>query len=266
MLATVVLAGAVGPTRAHAQRVLAVVAHDTTLESSPTVPAGLTTVRLVLRGKARRELVVHRIPAGTTGEALVHGAVGRPPRWFRRWSFGGPAVPHDSATEAAATFELRPGRYALVSYEVDADGRPRGDRLIWRQVTAIAAAVLIPGRFPVPDATMKVRDSRIDITGALRPGQRTLQVENVGSRPHEVIIGRLATGKTLADVRRWNRDRGGPAPFVYIGGLTPMSAGGEAQTRLVLQSGTHVVLCTMHHDGATGYDYQRGVLASFEVR
>jgi len=260
-----VLAGATGPAQAHAQRVLTVVAHDATLESSPTVPAGLTTVRLLLKGPVRRELVVHRIPAGTTGESLVRGAVGRPSRWFERWSFGGPTVPRDSAGDATATFDLRPGRYALVAYEVDAAGRPRGDRLIWRQITAIAASVLIPGRFPVPDATIKVKDSRIDVAGAMRPGQRTLQVENVGSRPHEVIIGRLAAGKTLDDVRRWNRDRDEPAPFVYVGGLTPMSPGAEAQTRLVLQGGVHVVLCPMRDEGTMTRDYARGVLATFKV-
>src|SRR5215468_3246478 len=53
---------------AEAQRVLTVVAHDTSLESSPTVPAGMTTVRLALAGKAKRELVVHRVPAGTSPE------------------------------------------------------------------------------------------------------------------------------------------------------------------------------------------------------
>jgi hypothetical protein len=33
----------------------------------------------------------------------------------------------------------------------------------------------------------------------------------------------------------------------------------------VLQTGVHVVLCTMRHGGEREHDYQRGVLASFKV-
>jgi hypothetical protein len=255
----------VSAAEAAAQRVLVVIARETTLEASPTVPAGLTTVRLTIKGGIRRELVVHRIPAGTTPEELVRGAAGRPERWFDRWSFGGPAVPRDSSPDASATLDLRPGRYALVAYEVDAAGRPRGDRYIWRDFTAVAASVLIPARFAVPDATIRLKDARVDVLGVLRKGQRTLQVENAGGRPHDALIARLKPGKTLDDARRWDRDRNDPPPFVYIGGLTPMSNGVTAQTRLVLQTGMHVVLCTMRHAGERERDYQRGVLASFQV-
>ena len=251
--------------RAGAQRVLAVIAHDTSLESSPTVPAGITTVRLVLKGKAKRDLVVHRVPASTTPEELARGAAGRPERWFHEWSFGGPSVPRDSASDASATLDLRPGRYVLVAYEVDPGGRPRADKFIWREVSVIAAAVLIPARFPVPDLTMRVKSGQIQVSGVVRTGQRVVQVENAGGKPHDVLIGRLKAGKTLDDVRRWDRDRTDPAPFVYVGGLTPMSSGFTAQTKLVLQTGLHVVLCTMRHGGERERDYHRGVLASFKV-
>jgi len=251
--------------RARAQRVLTVVAHDTSLESSPTVPAGITTARLVLKGKAKRELVVHRVPAGTNLEELARGAAGRPEQWFHDWSFGGPSVPRDSMPDAAATLDLRPGRYLLVAYEVDRSGKPRADKFIWREVSVIAGAVLIPARFPVPDLTMKLKSGQIEVSGVVRTGQRVVQVENAGGRPHDVLIGRLKPGKTLDDVKKWDRDRTDPAPFIYVGGLTPMSSGFTAQTKLVLQTGVHVVLCTMRHGGERERDYQRGMLASFKV-
>jgi hypothetical protein len=213
----------------------------------------------------KRELVVHRVPAGTTPDELVRGAAGRPERWFHQWSFGGPAVPRDSAPDAAATFDLRPGRYTLVAYEVDPAGRPRADKFVWREFTAVAASVLIPSRFGVPDLTVRIRDSQMEVVGAVRTGQRTVQVENSGGRPHDFLVGRLKPGKTIDDVRRWDRDRTDSAPFVYAGGLTPMSGGMTAQTRLVLQTGTYVVLCTMRHGGDRERDYKRGLLASFKV-
>jgi len=251
--------------RTHAQRVLTVIARDTTLDASPTVPAGITTIRLTIDGSVRRELVVHRIPAGTLPEELVRGAAGRPEHWFQQWSFGGPTVPRDSAPDAVATLDLRPGRYALVAYEVDQAGRPRGDKFIWREVTVIAGSVLIPARFSVPDLTVRITNAKIEVIGVVRTGQRTVEVDNAGGRPHDVLVGRLKPGKTVDDVRRWNRDGKDAAPFVYAGGLTPMSGGVTAQTKLVLQAGTYVVLCTMRHVGDRERDYQRGVLASFKV-
>jgi len=229
------------------------------------VPAGITTVRLAFKGKVKRELVVHRVPAGTLPEELAHGAAGRQERWFHAWSFGGPSAPRDSASEASATLDLRPGRYVLVAYEVAPGGRPRGDKFIWREVSVIAGAVLIPARFAVPDVTMRLKDGRIEVSGVVHTGQRIVQVENAGTRPHDLLIGRLKPGKTMDDVRRWDSDRADPAPFVYVGGLTPMSSGVTAQTKLVLQTGVHVVLCTMRNGRERERDYQRGVLASFKV-
>ena len=243
---------------------LTVVAHDTALEAAPTVPAGILTVKLVQKGKIRRELVVHRVPMGTLSEEIVRGAGGRHERWFQRWSFGGPAVPRDSATEALATMELRPGRYAIIAYAVDAAGRVKPNDYISRELSAVAASALISARFPVPDLRVRVKDSSIDVLGTMRPGQRTMQFENAGAKPHEVIVGRLKPGKSVADVQRWTRDGSGDAPFVYLGGLTPMSAGMTVQLRLVLQSGIHVVLCPFKGERGTP-DNARGVLATFRV-
>ena len=161
--------------------------------------------------------------------------------------------------DANVTMDLRPGRYTLVAYEVDQAGRVRGDRFIWREMTAIAGAVLIAARFPVPDARVRVKDASIEVLGTLRAGERTLQIENAGSRPHELIVGRLKPGKRVTDVQRWTRDAAGEAPFVYVGGVTPMSSRLTAQARLDLKSGDHVVLCPM------GGDHARGVMASFRV-
>ena len=265
-VAAAVLGGSAGvASPVHAQRVLTVVAGDTGLVASPTIEAGLTVLRLVLAGSTRRDLVIRRIPAGTAPEEFARGAAGRSEAWFSQSSFGGPAVPRDSALDASATVDLRPGRYGLVSYEVDSAGRPRGNKYFWRMVTAVAASALIPARFEVPEITVKIRDSRIDVSGSPRSGQRTIQVENAGIRAHEIVVGRLRPGKTLADVQRWKRDKGDAAPFVYVGGVTPLGMNATAQTRLVLQSGAYVVLCPMRNERARAADYELGLTATFHV-
>src|SRR5512138_51601 len=59
--AVIALFVAVPLSRDAAQRVLTVIARDKSLEASPTVPAGITTIRLKIDGAVRRELVVHRV-------------------------------------------------------------------------------------------------------------------------------------------------------------------------------------------------------------
>ena len=77
-IAVSVVWGIVSAREARAQRVLTVVVHDTTLEAAPTVPAGVVTVRLVSKSATRRDLVVHRVPVGTTPEEVARGAAGSP--------------------------------------------------------------------------------------------------------------------------------------------------------------------------------------------
>ena len=132
-------------------------------------------------------------------------------------------------------------------------------------VTVIAGSVLIPARFGVPDLTVRITNATVEVIGVVRTGRRTVEVDNAGGRPHDIVVGRLKPGRTVDDVRRWNRDGKDAAPFIYVGGLTPMSGGVTAQTTLVLQAGTYVVLCTMRHAGDREHDYQRGGLASFKV-
>jgi hypothetical protein len=103
------------------------------------------------------------------------------------------------------------------------------------------------------------------VLGTVRTGQRILQVDNAGTRPHELMVVRLKPGKTVDDVRRWDRDRASAPPFSYVGGLTPMSTGMTAQTKLLLRTGVHVVFCVMRHASGRERDYQRGVMASFKV-
>lgn len=250
---------------ASGQRVLTVVASDTALDAPLTVPAGIVTVQLVLKGKTRRDLVVHRVPASTTPESLVQAAAGRPERWFADGSFGGPATPRESTPDASVTMDLRPGRYALVSYETDETGRARPDKYIWREVVVAAASILIPARFPVPDASIRLRDKGLVMEGLLRAGQKIIEVENAGSSAHEVIIGRLLPGKTVADVERWDRERSGPPPFAYVGGITPMSPAVTTQTRLVLQSGMHVVFCPARPASERDHRHTTALVATFKV-
>ena len=53
----------------------------------------------------------------------------------------------------------------------------------------------------------------------IRPGQHILKLVNVGQEPHEILVKRLAPGKTQADALAFVLDPQGTPPYDDAGGL-----------------------------------------------
>ena len=66
----------------------------------------------------------------------------------------------------------------------------------------------------------------------LKAGAHTFKVSNQGAQSHEMILFKLAEGKTLADMQAFlsNPESGGPPPGEQAGGAMPMAPGMRAWT------------------------------------
>jgi hypothetical protein len=71
---------------------------------------------------------------------------------------------------------------------------------------------------PRPDVRLVLDDYGFELSPALKAGSRVVRVENRGPQPHEVIVVRLAPGKTAADLMEWIKDEEGPPPGETFGG------------------------------------------------
>ena len=227
--------------------VVTITATDYAFSVPDTIPAGLTTLRLVNQGKELHHGSLIRLKDGKTiadfqsGLQAAMQSHAPPPPWI---SFvGGPnaVTPGDTGT-ATQTFE--PGNYVFVCWIPTADGTPH----IMKGM--MHAMVVKPNQGPAvaePTAALSIKLTDYDfvLSAPLTAGIRTVRVENGGAQPHEVVITALPPGKTLQDFIAWERGgEKGPLPTgKWLGGVVGMDPGGHAQFTATFAPGNYLLLC-----------------------
>ncbi|MGH7417149.1 MAG: hypothetical protein ACREKB_05160, partial [Candidatus Rokuibacteriota bacterium] len=221
--------------------VVTITATDFAFGAPDTIPAGLTTLRLVNRGADLHHAVLIRIPDGMS-RAAVDSAMripGPPAAWM---SFGvSPIVtlPGDSTN---ATSMLEPGLYLMVCFIAGADRVPHVAKGMtrWLEVVGPAAAAAEPQA----DVVITLADYSFQLSTPLTAGTHTVRVENNGAQMHEVGIERLAEGKSLADYMAWDQGgRQGPPPVAQAGGVIGPDVGKRGYFTVSLAPGKYLLTC-----------------------
>lgn len=227
-------------TPAPAPTLVSVTTTDYAFAAPATIPAGLTTIRLVNQGKEMHHVQVVRLDDGHTMEELMQaaGAHGPIPGWVH--FVGGPNVPGPgSFTEA--TMDLKPGSYALVCFIPSPDGVPHLMKGMVKPLTVQPAESRAEA--PVADVRMTLRDYAFEITPEIAAGRRTIRVENAAAQPHEVAVMRLAPGKTAQDVMAWMQTQAGPPPMTLMGGTSLLSTGEANTITAEFEPGEYALFC-----------------------
>jgi uncharacterized cupredoxin-like copper-binding protein len=153
----------------------------------------------------------------------VRGALakpGAPPAWIKE--LGGPnaAAP---GVESNATVNLAPGNYAIICF-VDVGGPPHFTKGMVKglRVVPSSAASAVAGR---ADVTATLYDYNFKLSGAVKPGLRTIRVYNAAKQHHEVELVELAPGKSASDVLAWMGKMEGPPPGKALGGVAGIAPG-----------------------------------------
>lgn len=206
-----------------------------------TIPAGLTTVRMVNEGKEMHHVQLVRLDEGHTLAELLQLAAseGEPiPAWAT--FVGGPNV-HAPGAHSDATMELKPGEYALVCFIPSPDGVPHIAKGMVKPLTVVPASS--QARATEADVRMTLTDYAFDMEPEITAGRRGINVVNAASQPHEVVVMRLAAGKTAQDVLAWMERMDGPPPAVPLGGTTLLSTGESNRIAADFTPGEYVLLC-----------------------
>jgi hypothetical protein len=92
-------------------------------------------------------------------------------------------------------------------------------------------------------------------------------VVNTGKELHEFALGRLAAGKTLADVKAYLESGSEDSPdwFTDVGGVPVLSPGEELGLTRDLEAGTYVFLCFLPSPKGEPH-VALGMLKSFELK
>ena len=230
----------------NAPTVIAVTAHDYAFEAPDTVPAGLVTFQLTSDGKEPHHTTVARLDEGKTMADVVAllGTHGPPPAWFV--TVGGP-----QATEggpANAMLYLTPGNYVHICFIPSPDGVPHVAKGMIRPFTVVGEVASQAAPMPEGAITVRLVDYGFEFSTPLTAGRHTLMFENPAEQPHELVLMKLAPGRTAAEAAAWVETMQGPPPMSLAGGITSLDPGAQATTTVDLEPGEYALICFIPDD------------------
>lgn len=238
-------------------------AYDYFYEAPNPVPAGVVTLRLINRGQDFHNIWIVKIDEGYAFSDFMRAmGPGRAlPSWFT--PLGGPESP-EPGQESRLTVELQPGRYALACLlPAAAHGTTHMAKGMFLPLTVTKGTSR-----PTPKGDVPVRITRDGFVApeAVQAGTHLLHVYSESPTPRGFRLARLGEGKTAADAQAWIASgQTGAAPFVLVGGTTPMAQGGTVWMPLTFASGRYVLLPMGIDLGSGELRYQPGTVATILV-
>ncbi|MDX2184683.1 MAG: hypothetical protein SFW08_11950, partial [Gemmatimonadaceae bacterium] len=200
----VAVAAAVAPAAAQAPAVLDVTAMDYAFKVSPSVKAGLVTVRLRNTGKKLHHVQLFKLSEGKRVSDLfvlflAAKSIAEPPPWAV--PAGGP-----SAAMPGQVIEIQqalsPGRYALICWVPVGDGTLHFMRGMIGEVEVTGPASRVTE--PKADLVALTTEHTITLDRAVTRGRKVIRIENRGTVPHEFLLVRLKPGESARDVAEWS--------------------------------------------------------------
>src|SRR5438552_17132654 len=191
------------PPRPAGRNVVTITATDYAFGMPDTIPAGLTTFRLVNQGKELHHASLVRLGEGKSaadfqaGLAAAMKSHAPPPSWM---TFPGGPNAVTLGDTGVATQMLEPGSYVLVCWIPSLDGVPPVMKGMMHPPAVTAGAAPSPAAAEPPaEVTLKPTGCDIQLSQPLTAGKHVVRVENTGAQPHEIVIAALPPGKTLQD-------------------------------------------------------------------
>jgi len=227
-----------------APRVVTITATDYAFGAPDTIPAGLTTFRLLNPGREPHQAVIAGAPDKTFPE-IERALVAAEPAMLDWLAFPVGAGAVGSGDSSIVTADIPPGNYLVLCYIPSPDGKPHVVKGMYRRLVVVAgAAGAARVEEPKADMTVTLSDYAFVLSAPLSAGTHTIRVENRGPQLHELTIERLEPGKTLADWQHWVADsmRGTP-PTEPAGGVTGPTKGKVAWLTITLQPGNYLLNC-----------------------
>ena len=233
--------------RADGPNVVTITTSEYAFGMPDTIPAGLTTFRLVNQGKELHHASLVRLRDGKTVadfQAALAAAMKNhtpPPSWM---TFAGGPNAVTLGDTGVATETLEPGSYVFVCWIPSLDGVPHVMKGMLHPLVVTAGAIPAAAA-PSADVTIKLTDYDFVLSQPLTAGKHVVRVENTGAQAHEIVIAALAPGKTLKDFIAWEEGgEKGPLPTgQWLGGITTLDVGGHSEFTTTLARGSYLLLC-----------------------
>jgi hypothetical protein len=236
-------ANRLSPVAAFKPNIVTVVANDFAFDVPTSIPAGLTTFRLLNKGKQEHHFSVMRLDRGKTAAdglaALIKAGQGVRPAWLH--PVGGPNAISPGG-EALATFVLQPGNYIAFCEVPGPDPAPHFMKGMVKGFTVTPPAR--PASLPQADLSIKLTDFDFVFSKLLTRGHHVIAVTNTGTQPHMLVINRNPPGKGNKEFLDWAYDpKGKLAPGEGAGGVTEIAPGATVVMERNFKPGRYGLFC-----------------------
>jgi hypothetical protein len=250
--------------RADGLRTFEIRALDNGLRSADEIAAGRVAITLRNEARQQRNAQFFRVRDDVT-LVQVAAAFQKDPRSvvdLVTFSGGPGTVPPGGTQEVVQ--DLVEGQYVMATLLLSEAGQQYVPTGVFKtfKVTANTAATT-PAPLPGNEEIV-LADFAFGIP-QLAAGQHTLQLNNVGKEPHEILVKRLDEGRTLADALTFVLRPVGTPPYGDAGGLLVFPGGERTALTLDLQPGPYVAICYFR-DAATGKSHaELGMIRDFTI-
>lgn len=247
--------------------VVNIVATEYKFESPDSIPAGLTTLKLVDNGKELHHATLIKLDSGKTMadfetalKMMKPGA--QPPGWLI--PAGGPNAAAPGAS-SELTMALNAGNYAIVCWIPDAKGVPHVISGMAKALTVTpnATASMVE---PTPDVTVTMSDYKFDFSTPLTAGKHTLLLQTAPGQPHEFTFFQLMPGKTANDILKYvETGMQGPPPAMPLGGVSGVAAGRRSFYNVDLKPGEYAIVCFLEDARDGKPHFAHGMIQQIKV-
>ena len=245
--------------------VVTVTATNYAFAGPSSIPAGLTTLRLVNHGTELHHMWIVRLDSGKTYQDALAALKnpGPPPTWMH--DVPGPNAARPGG-ESSSTLVLRPGTYVVMCLIPAADRMPHAMKGMTHELTVTPTYGAKAQALPPADRTITVHDYAFDFSKPMTAGTHVIRVRNTADQTHEVVLVRLDPGKTPLDVAKWGENPQGPPPATPVGGLTGITKDDEANFTVTFAPGEYGLICFVPDAKDGKPHFTHGMTKTFVVR
>ncbi|HEV8266266.1 MAG TPA: hypothetical protein VGQ06_15065 [Gemmatimonadales bacterium] len=220
--------------------VVTITATDYAFGAPDTIPAGLTTFRMVNHGREPHQAVIAGASGKTWGELeAAMRSLDAFPAWLTFPAGPGVVIGGDTSN---ATAHLAPGNYLIMCFIASPDGQMHVAKGMYRHLVVVAGAARASE--PRADIRARLSDYAFTLSAPLTAGTHTIRVENAGPQLHELAIEQLAPGKSLADWQQWAAGGMKAAPPTRpVGGFIGPDVGKVGWFTVTLAPGKYLLTC-----------------------
>lgn len=230
-----------------------------------SIEGGVVTLKLSNTGNEPHMAMLFRLNEGVTLDQF-NAALKEPnpSGVFALGNFASGVNTTPPGATQATTLDLKAGDYAVLDFGAGEDHVPYMAKGMLKPFKVTAGSSTAE---PASDVAVTLKEYTFEMPTELKAGAHTLKVSNQGTQSHEMILFKLAEGKTLADLHTFlsNPEPSGPPPGEEVGGALPMAAGMRAWTTVDLKPGNYVAVCFIPDSGDGKSHLEHGMLMPLKV-